>query len=279
MRVLLNGALYKDDDLLFSSHNRAFRYGDSYFESIRIVNGKAVFLENHHARLIEAARVLKMKLPSGFTFHYFTEQVNTLIGLNEITTGGRARLVVYRNDGGLYQPDSNQVSWFMEVLPYADNFFTLNEKGLKVDIYLEMKKAINCLSNLKTGNSLLFVMASLDKQERGLDDLILLNEKGFLCEATSSNVFLVQGNTLLTPSLASGCLEGTMRKQIIELAPKAGLEVIEADEVSETELHHAEEVFITTAVAGIKWVGAYKNKRYFNKISKKLVELLNARID
>lgn len=279
MKILLNGTVHDDNDVLFTSHNRAFRYGDSYFESIRIINRKPVFLKNHYARLTEAARVLKMKLLQEFTFDYFSEQVSKLIDLNEITAGGRARLMVYRNDGGLYQPDSNQASWFMEVLSYPDNQFTLNEKGLRLDIYRQMKKPVNFLSNLKTGNSLLFVMASLEKQTMGVDDLLLLNEKGFLCEATSSNVFLVQGNTLLTPSLASGCLEGTMRRKLLELAPKTDLEVIEADEVSETELLHAEEVFITTAVAGIKWIGAYQNKRYFNKISRKLVDILNSSLD
>lgn len=278
MKVLHNGTVHDDSDLIFSAHNRAFRYGDSYFESIRLVNGKAVFLENHYTRLKEAARVLKMQLPANFTFNYFSGQVAELIQLNGILEGGRARLVVYRNDGGLYQPDSNEASWFMEVLPYADNLFALNEKGLKVDVYREMKKPVNMLSNLKTGNSLLFVMASLHKQKVGMDDLLLLNEGGFLCEATSSNMFLVQGNTLLTPSLASGCLEGTMRKLLLSLAPKAGLEVVEADEIGEIELQFAEEVFITTAVAGIKWVGAYGAKRYFNKTAKKLVDLLNEQV-
>lgn len=275
MKILLNGNLYEEDELVFTAHNRGFRYGDSFFESIRLVDGKGVFLDNHYGRLVTAAQTLRMELHQDFTLEYFKEQVNRLAKENGITAGGRARLVIYRNDGGLYQPETNKALWFLEVLPYENNQFVLNEKGLKIDIYQELKKPINFLSKLKTGNSLLFVMASLEKEKLGFDDFILLNEKGFLCEMTSSNFFLVQGKTLLTPSLKSGCLEGMMRKLIMELAPKAGYEVIEADEIGEVELNYAEEVFITTAVVGIKWVAAYKQKRYFNKVSKELVGLVN----
>lgn len=275
MKVLLNGELYEDNEPLLLASNRAFRYGDSFFESIRLINGKGIFLENHYTRLVEATRVLQMELFPDFTFDYFQEQIDRLARENNITEGGRARLVIYRNDGGLYKPDSNRALWFLEVLPHPDSQFKLNEKGLKIGLYQDLKKPVNYLSKLKTGNSLLFVMACLEYKKLEMDDLILLNEKGFLCEMTSSNLFLVQDKNLLTPSLKSGCLEGTMRKLIMDVAPKAGYRVIEADEIVEIELEYAEEVFTTTAVAGVKWVGAYKQKRYFNKISKELVNLIN----
>jgi branched-chain amino acid aminotransferase len=79
---------------------------------------------------------------------------------------------------------------------------------------------------------------------------------------------------LYTPALAEGCINGVMRKVILDLAAKARIYVYET-ELKPNDLIRADEIFLTNAVQGIQWVGAYKSKRYFNKVSKTLIDALN----
>ncbi len=108
--ILHNGNLLPTGTLLFSHAHRAFRYGDSFFESIRIKNGKALFVEEHCKRLDKTLAALKMQKPEHFTADYFSSAVEQLAKANAIEQGGRARLTFYRDGSGVYQSESNTVS-------------------------------------------------------------------------------------------------------------------------------------------------------------------------
>ena len=145
--------------------------------------------------------------------------------------------------------------------------------GLIVDVYDEFKKPYSELSKLKSSNALVYVMAGLYRTRNGLDDVLLLNQEGFLCESLSSNVFIWYDKKLYTPALSEGCIDGVMRKVVIELAVDSGLEVIEA-QISPDILRAADEIFHTNAIHGVQWVMGYKQKRYFNRVSRMLQERL-----
>lgn len=273
-----NGKVLSASGHVITAGNRGYTYGDGIFESMRIMNGKVLNLENHYHRLTEGARVLKMRLPAFYSAEFFQKQIDELIQLSKIEAGGRIRLSIDRLGGGTYLPDSNEVSYFIEVYPLEQNIFALNAKGMEVDLYQDIKKSKNILSNYKTKNGLLYVLAAISAKEKGLDDMLIVNDNGQILESSHSNVFMVSNGVLYTPSLSDGCLAGTMRMQVINLALKNGLKVYESS-ILPSNLLVADEVFLTNAVRGITWVGGYRTKRYFNTIARKIVTFLNEEWD
>ncbi len=274
MFVVYNGEFYPADEPLFTGKNRSFRYGDSVFESIRVVNGRPMFLPLHFQRLQEAKKILHYEPTEGFTLASITELILQLLERNQITQGGRIRLTVFRNEGGFYIPETNTKSFLIEAEPYEHNYYHFNEKGLVVDLSTGPVKKYTPLSYFKTGSALFYVLAGVEKNNRRLDELILLNEKFHLCESIHSNLFMVKNNTIYTPSLDDFPVNGIMRSVIIDLARSQKMNVVEGS-FSPTALLQADEVFLTNAIQGIRWVGAYRNKRYFHKISTQLNLWLN----
>ncbi|MFO0494803.1 MAG: aminotransferase class IV, partial [Flavobacteriia bacterium] len=141
-------------------------------------------------------------------------------------------------------------------------------------LYTDIKKQKNHLSNFKTKSGLIYVMAAINATERKLDDVLITNDKGGILESSSCNVFVVSNGVLYTPGLDEGCLAGTMRMQVINLAIKNNIKVYECN-ILPQNLLAADEIFFTNAIRGVNWVSGYRTKRYFNNVSRKLVALLN----
>lgn len=272
--VIFNGQFFEAGIPFLDANNRAFRYGDSLFESIRIINGKPVFLEGHISRLFEGMQVLGIDRPIEYSIDYFRNFILQLIEKNSITEGGRARISVFRNGDGYFTPNDNTPSFTVEVLPYLHNFYSLNEDGLNIDIYAEIKKPVNKLSMYKTGSSLIYVMAGMYARSNKLDESLIVSDKGNIIEASNANLFIVSNGVLYTPTLADGCLAGVMRMQVINLALDYKIKVYECS-LTPQNLLVADEVFVTNAIRGLQWVGSYRQKRYYNKITRDLVEKLN----
>ena len=269
-----NGNVLPNTGATIAAGNRSYLYGDGLFESIRIMNGSPINVPNHFNRLVEGSKAIKMRLPSFFTAAFFEDKIKELLQESAITEGGKCRISIDRATGGTYFPETNEVSYFIEVYPYDANHFELNSKGLEVDIYMDMKKQKNFLSNYKTKNGLMYVMAAIAAKEKNLDDLLLSNEKGGILESSNSNIFVVSNGVLYTPGLDEGCLAGTMRMQVINLAIQHGIKVYECA-ILPQNLLAADEIFLTNAIRGISWVGGYRTKRYFNVIARRIQSYLN----
>jgi branched-subunit amino acid aminotransferase/4-amino-4-deoxychorismate lyase len=269
-----NGAVIPNKGATIAAGNRSYLYGDGLFESIRIMNGKPINVVNHFNRMVEGAKAIKMRFPSFFTVEFFEDKVKELIALSAIKEGGKCRISLDRALGGTYIPETNEISYFIEVYPYESNYFELNSKGYEVDIYRDIKKQKNFLSNFKTKNGLLYVMTAIAAKEKGLDDYLLINEKDSVIESSNSNLFVVSNGVLYTPSLEDGCLAGTMRMQVINIALTHGIKVYECA-ILPQNLLAADEIFLTNAIRGIVWVGGYRTKRYFNTVGRKIQSYLN----
>lgn len=269
-----NGILLPTDAPTIYANSRAFMYGDGVFESVRIRNGVPINLSNHIKRLTEGAKAIKMRPPSFFDTAFFEEKILELCQKSGITDGAKCRISLDRISGGTYKPESNDVEYFIDVLPLDSNHFQLNSKGLEVDIYMDIKKQKSIVSNFKVKNGLIYVLASIKAQERVLDDLLISNEKGGILESSNANIFVVSNGVLYTPGLEEGCLAGTMRMQVINLALQNGIKVYECN-ILPQNLLAADEIFLTNAIKGVIWVSGYRTKRYFNNTAKKLVGLLN----
>ncbi len=269
-----NGNFLPADQPVVKATNRSFRYGDALFETIRIANFKPQFLKEHLQRLTNGMRVLKMQPNQLFSELFFEQAILELAQKNGVESDGRVRLTVYRNDGGYYAPSDNSVSYLLEVSSLAEKGYTLNQKGYTVDLYTEIKKSLGPLASIKSANSMLYVMAGIFKNANNLDDCILVNDKVSITEAISSNIFAVKNGVLYTSPIEDGCVNGVMRKKIIEIAESNRIAVYELS-VMQSVLLGADELFLTNAINGIRWVVAYKQKRYFNTTSKKLTDKLN----
>ena len=272
--VNLDGKLLEAKNPVIGLDNRSFRYGDCVFESLRGMHGKCCFAVDHYARLINGMKALKMAVPQSFTANFFEQSINQLLEHNGHKEGSRIRFSVFRNSEGYYRPHSNQVSYSVESVALPNNMYAMNEKGLRIDIFDEYKKPLNKFSSLKTANSLPFVLAGIYASERELDDCILLNEQGGIAEATSSNIFIIYNGVFYTPSVNQGCIEGIMRSKIIQFAQRKNIGIQECT-LGPSALIRADEVFLTNSITGIRWVGSYRQKRYFKKISDIILEEIN----
>ena len=274
--INVDGFLYKEDEPVFKISNRAFKYGDALFETIRIVNGEPQFLEDHFIRLKKGMQILKM--PAGvISFSQLKDQIVKLIEKNHIKYGGRIRLTVFRSGEGLYAPENQGKSFAIEAFPIASNKYCLNEKGLTIDVYNDLKIHRNFLSQIKTTNRIPQVLTGIYKTENNLDDCLVLNDQGRIAEALSSNIFLYKNNNLYTPSLEEGCMDGVMRKQVLKIANELSINVFEGM-LNGSMLLQADEMFLTNAISGIQWVVSYRQKRYFNTAAKEILEQLNQSI-
>jgi branched-chain amino acid aminotransferase len=272
--INLNGEFYPDNAPIITSKNRAFRYGDALFETIRIINGKPFNLNAHFERLKKGLDLLQFDKTPNFTFRYLAEQIQLTIQKNNISEGGRLRLTVFRNEGGTYIPETNTKSFLIEVTPLHNNQFVLNEDGLSIDICKKFTLEKSIFSSIKTANALPFVMAGIEAKKQNLDNLILLNHNSRICEAISSNIFLYKNNTIYTPSLDEGCVAGTMRKKIIEIAHSLGMTVFECTLV-QGNLQQVDEIWLSNAIQGIQWVKEISAKLYGNFYAQKIINELN----
>ena len=270
----LNGEFHLSEEKTLSHRNRAFAYGDALFETIHCMGTAPQFFQNHWIRLSQGMEILKMKPDKDFTSKEIETCIEKLLNRNRTFKGARIRLTVFRNEGGLYTPEQNSISWLMESSSLDYEKYELNQKGFHIDIYDGIQKPINILSNLKTNNSLIYVLAGICRKENSLDECLVLNQYGRIAESISSNIFILLNEKLITPPLTEGCIAGTMRHTVIELAMQLGYAVEERG-ILERNLIEAEEIFLTNAIQGIRWIAAYKDRRYFNFVARKLILALN----
>ena len=269
-----NGELLDPSTPVFRANDRAFAYGDSVFESFRFSEGQIHFLIDHYFRLMSAMRIFRMKIPMHFTPEFFEEQVQKMISEDSSNQSWRVRLSVYRQGEGRYQPETNEVGCLATAEPMGRMEYELGT-GLKLDVFKDHLKPIHLLSSFKNANSSLYVIAANWLKENNLDECFLLNEKKQVCEAVSSNVFLVKENDLITPPLQSGCVKGIMRKQFLKMAPMIGLKPVEKD-LSPFDLLKADEIWLSNSIKGIRSVKKYKLSEYSNERALDMLEALNA---
>ena len=237
--------------------NRAFVYGDLLFETIRMQDGKLLNIALHAKRLEFGAKILGFDLPSNWDENYLQDLVFSAVKEKD----ARIRLVVSRQGNGFYLPNNNDVRFYIE-------YWALNSPKLridKIDIFEEQQKTCSSLSNLKSGNALIYVLASQYAVANKLDDALIINQHGRIVEATSSNVFWIKNEIIYTPPLTERPVAGIMREVILGKANPQGLYVQEK-ELSIEELLDADECFLTNALNGIILVSQFRDKNFEFKL-------------
>ncbi|MGA9639131.1 aminotransferase class IV [Flavobacterium sp.] len=272
--INFNGTIVSEDANILTQ-NRAFLYGDAVFETVKVLRGTILFLEDHYFRLMASMRVVRMEIPMNFTMEYFEEQLLSVVTSNGFLASARVRITVFRNDGGYYLPKYNTVSFLVHATKLPDTQYAFETKGYEVDLFKDFYITKQLLSSIKSTNRLLNTTASIFAYENGLDNCLLLNDSKNVVEAIQGNIFMLLGNKLITPPVSEGCLNGVMRKQILALASKIEkLEVIEQI-ISPFDLQKADELFITNVIKGIQPITKYKKKNFETQTAQLLLGKLN----
>ena len=268
-----------DNNTKLSIENRGYTYGDALFETIKVANGKILYWEDHYFRLMASMRIMRMEIPMNFTMEYLQEQIEKTLNANQLlTSSARVKLMVHRNEGGLYLPNTNAVSFIISVKPLDQNIYIHNTDFYEVDLYKDHYLSPSLLSTLKTNNKALNVIGNIYAKENNIKICVVLNTDKQVVEALNGNVFLIKGNTVKTPPLNNGCLKGVMRKQIIELLEKLPDWELEESPISPFEIQKADEIFITNVIVGVQPVTKYRKKQYKANLSKILIDKLNIKI-
>ena len=276
--INFNGVI-KDTDLQLIVSNRSFLYGDGVFETLKIVNNKILFFEDHYFRLMASMRIVRMEIPMSFTMEYLEEQILKLVEVMAIRDSARVRFNVFRNEGGFYLPTDNSISFVIQATKLENIKYKFPKSQFEVDLYKDFIVPKQLLSTLKTTNKITHVTASIFAKENQLDSSLLINETKNVIEAANGNLFMLMGNSLITPPISEGCLNGIMRKQIIAIAKQMdSVEVVEAV-ISPFDLQKADELFITNVIIGIQPITKYRKKEFEVSLASQLLEKLNTLIE
>jgi branched-chain amino acid aminotransferase len=276
--INFNGELTNNNEVLAVS-NRGFAYGDALFETIKVSHTKILFWEDHYFRLMASMRIMRMEIPMNFTMEFLaSEMMKTLEanGLNNKTA--RVKISVYRKPGGLYSPETNDVEFVITAQELSEDFYGINDNPYEIDLYKDYFIAPGLLSTIKSNNKLINVLGSIYAKENGLQNCLLLNTEKQVVEALNGNVFVVKNKVIKTAALEQGCLNGIMRKQIMDIVnvvPDYELLVVP---ISPFELQNADEIFITNVITGIQPVTKYRKKEFSAEIAKDLIRKLNTKI-
>ena len=258
--------------------NRAFLFGDSVFETIKIVNNKICFWEDHYLRLMSSLRIIRIEIQILYTPEYFEDQILKTISRVNKNFSGRVRLSIFRSGEGLYTPKSMEPIFIIHCFQQDKLFFEIESSSYKVDLFKDYYVNDNLLSNLKTNNKIINVLAGIYSKENEIDNCIILNSKKNVLEFLNGNLFLIKDNTIKTPPLSSGCLRGVMRKKIIDYIKFFDKLSLKEIDISPFEILSADEIWVTNSIKGIIPVTDYRKKSLSNNIAAQFINFLNKKI-
>ena len=200
--------------------NRGLAFGDGFFETLIFARGQVRLAAEHLARMQQAAAALYLELPVALASAERLEAtLGRLAAANHLPTA-RLRLQLWRAGGGRYTPTTHAADW----LATAEPFIEENSPVAHADFARETHSIHSPLSFCKGPQAWLYVRAAHERQQRGLDEIVLCDAAGHVAETGASAIFWVKNEILFTPSLASGCVAGVRRAQVLRAAQAAGVE-------------------------------------------------------
>jgi len=275
--VNFNGNIQENSSISIEN-NRGFLFGDSIFETIKVLDNKVLFLEDHYFRLMASMRICRMEIPMNFTMEYFESQIVNLVQALNIANSYRVRFSVYRDSEGFYLPKSRKVKFIVTASPLNFELYVLGKENYEVELYKDFYISKQLLSTLKTNNKMIQITGSIFADENGYDNCLILNDEKNVVEALQSNLFMKTGNVVVTPPVSDGCLNGIMRKQVLEILKKTEGIVAKETSISPFDLQKADELFLTNVISGIQPITKYRKKEYGIEFTSEVLKRLNAQI-
>lgn len=274
--ININGKIYNSDQSVIHLQNRALNYGDALFEAMRFVDGRLIFGKDHINRLLSSMRMLRMEDHPNFSTEFVSNEITRVLPGSQVGAY-RIKLIVWRRQGGKYTPKTNQIDYAISAETLADPEFIVPEKRYFMGVFDELRIQRGMLSALKTTNKLTNVLAGIYAQENQWDNCFLLNDQNRVVEAINGNIFLVNGKNITTPILEDGCLNGILRKQVLDLGSGQKEYFLKERSVEKEDLIKADEIWITNSISGIIPVFQFGEKRYKAEVARIFIEKLNKR--
>jgi branched-chain amino acid aminotransferase len=262
--VCFNGQFYHSGLPLFNGGNSSFRYGDGLFETMKIRNGKILFPEFHFDRLFLGMKMLGIQPKEDFDRETLSQKILDLCSQNSCPSAARVRLAIFREN-------ENKAGYLAEASPLQPSAFLWDQEGLTIDIFPYARKSTDAFSSLKTANFLPYVMASAYAKEHGLDDALVLNSEGHICDSSKANIFLLSENSILTPALHQGCVNGVIRRYLVEELKAAGF-AVHQETVTPDHLLEAKEIILTNSIMDIRPVSRFREKEYPSALAKQFYD-------
>ncbi len=272
--VCYNGRFVHRDKLVIPWNNRGFKYADGFFETMHYAFGGIQLYDYHVERWQNAMQFLKLENELLSHPTLLLKDIAHLVNANHHFKGSRIRMSIFREGEGFYTPSSQKASFIIESSVLESDSYPLNKQGLSIEVFDEHCKNEQNPNFYKSLHATTSILAGIQKQEWGVDDCMLQNSKNQIIESISSNIFFIQGQNIITPHQHSGCLQGVFRRKVIDFLPQLGYKVEQNQAVKVVDLPHFDEIFLTNAIQGIQWVGAFRNKRYDNKQTKLIQQAL-----
>jgi len=273
--VYIDGKFLPESEAKISVFDHGFLYGDGVFEGIRAYNGVVFKLGEHVDRLYDSARFLNIEIPMSKEelIHAILETVRRN-GLKSCYI----RVIVTRGVGdlGLDPRRCRKPTVIIIAKPMAR---LLGEKPISLIISSVRRDGIDATNHqAKSLNYLNSVLAKMEAINAGADDAVMLDNRGFVSEATAENIFIVKGGKIITPPPSSGILMGITRECVIEIAKRLGYEVVER-EITPFEVMTADEVFLTGTAAEIVPVERVNGRRIGLRVPGPITERLMREFD
>jgi len=254
--ICFNGKLHDAGTPVIPVSNRSYKWGDGIFETIRVKDGRIPLESYHFERLFLSLKLLQID-SAKLDQNSLVENIFQLCKANQCLESARVRLAVFREE-------TSGASYSIEAIPLSIDELKWKEKGLHIDIYPFARKSMDAIANIKTSSFLIYILAGQYAHENKLDDVIVLNTAGRICDTSRANLFLIRNSELYTPALREGCISGVMRRHVIEQMKKTGYRIHQS-EITQEDLLNADEVFLTNAITGIRWVEIFHDKKYLSQ--------------
>lgn len=275
--INFDGKLLTDTSFYLNAENSIFSRGDGLAETVRVLQNKVIFWEEHYLRLMAAMRILRMEIPMSFTMEFLEEELKKTLRESELSEKAvLAKINVFPKNSKRSGDSDRSVSYLIEVKPLSSPFYLHGDSPYEVDLYKDFYIQAGMLSTLPTVPAVTKTIGTVYARENGYEDCILLNEHKNVVETLKGNLFLVAKNKIKTPPLSDGCDNNVLRKKVIELIDKSPEFEIEEGSVSPFELQKAEELFITEISSGIQSISRYRKTEFKKEIAKNLLGKLNA---
>ena len=279
-QILLNGRCHSQNGAVINLNNRAFLYGDCISERLHACAGRLCFFDEHIENLIAAMKIAGMDIPEKLTVEReaFGEEISKMLVKNKVFKGATVKIIVFRSESDGFLPRNNDVEYAVTIDVLPQTGFDFNRDGLWISVYDEFKKYPSPFWNYDTHeNSLLKIraMKSMPINEK-VDDVILLNHNGNWAESVvSGSVFILKDKVVYTPPLSEGARDDVFRRKVIQVLTESGYKVECETPVTEELASKAEEIFLGSVSTGIRWVGAYKRRRFYRTLGQQTANAVN----
>ena len=237
---------------------RSCRSNDGLFETMRVHHDVILLQDYHFDRLTKGMEVLKLSLSQGLNI---TDLTRELCLINGHQPAARVRLTVFRGE------HANEPSAFIIETWPLDPLYVFPE-GLTIGVFAGGYKTADATAAFKT-NYELYTAAANYAREQQWDDCLVLNLQGNICDASIANIFCVKDGEIATPPLSEGCIGGVMRRYLITSMQEKGFPVMEQPLTKEMLLH-ADEVFLTNVIRGIRPVRVFQGATYDHTLTKRI---------